>query len=382
MWTAGDLSGRQLFPNCGLPNDLLERRRIPFRPLILAANEPRFVVDLNSAGGLSGHLFLGLSFNHGPSKWLHQFGDLDVRYVHGRMEYMLHDAAFPGVVARLAVMPLAESVGLVVRIRVEGLSQPGDLVWAFGGASGFATCYAHDNPHFRFAPDQCADNAIRWENGRFTLFREQTAVLRGGSSWSNGLGWGCPKKVMDSPMAVCGAAQWCSSTNAAQEPKRVAVQKVRLGKEPAEGWIVVGRGGKIESFLADPREAERRARAQSLSIAQRITVHTPDAYLNQAMPMMAMATDGIWGDAAMVHGGWSWRIAFLGWRIWYGPLCYGWTDRVKRSIEQHCRAGLDPRRPRQGRPLAVPRTAQSDQLQHERGLYRSPSPILRLHQRR
>ena len=55
---------------------------------------------------------------------------------------------------------------------------------------------------------------------------------------------------------------------------------------------------------------------------------------------MALATDGIWGDAAIVHGGWSWRQAYLGWRTWYGPLCYGWTDRIKHCIEQHIALGL------------------------------------------
>ena len=152
VWTEEDLAGRQPYPGCGLPHDLLERRRIPFRPMILAANEPRFVVDLDSAGGLSGHLLLGLSLDHGPSKWLHQFGDLNVRYVNGRMEYALHDAAFPGVTVRLVVMPLAECVGLVMKIRVEGLSQPGDLLWVFGGASALPPATATTTPIFALPP--------------------------------------------------------------------------------------------------------------------------------------------------------------------------------------------------------------------------------------
>lgn len=320
--------------------ELARRGRVPFRPMILTANEPRFVVDLDaSAGGLSGHLLLGLSLDHGPSKWLHRFGDLDVRYVDGRMEYALRDAAFPGVRVRLQVLPLADSVGLVMKLRVEGVSQPGELVWVFGGASGFTTNYNHDAPQYRFSPEQCGDNAIRWENGRFTLLRNGVAVMRGGSSWPEGMGFGDPGKVMDSPAALCASAGWCSTAKVVEEPKRVAMQRIRLGKGPVEGWIVIGRGGKIESFLADPPTAEKLARARSRSITGRIAVHTPDPYLNQAMPMMALATEGNWGDAAFVHGGWSWRQAYLGWRILYGPLCYGWTDRVKHSIEQHCKFG-------------------------------------------
>jgi len=323
------------------PKEIADRQRIPFRPLVLAANEPRFVIDLDSAGGLSGHLLLGLSLDGGPSKWLHQSRNLDVRYVDGQMQYTLHDAAFPGVKVRLLVLPLADSVGLVVRVRVEGLARPGEFVWTFGGASGFTTNYDHDGPQFRFSPEQCADNVIREEKGRFTLLRGQVAVMRGGSSWTEDIGTGDPSKVMDSPAALCASAQWHPAAQAATASKRVAVQKIRLlGKEPMQGWLVIGRGGQIEPFLSNPREAEKRAQARSRAIAERIAVDTPDSYLNQAMPMMALTTDALWGDAAFVHGGWSWRQAYLGWRIWYGPLCYGWTDRVKRAIEQHSTLGL------------------------------------------
>ena len=149
VWTKEELAQQQRVPFGTGGAQGTERRRIPFRPMILAANEPRFLVDLDSAGGLSGHLLLGLSLDQGPSKWLHQFSDLDVRYVNGQMKYALHDAAFPGVQVRLLILPLTDSVGLVLKLRVEGVSRPGEFVWAFGGASGFTTNYVHDAPQDR-----------------------------------------------------------------------------------------------------------------------------------------------------------------------------------------------------------------------------------------
>ena len=38
----------------------------------------------------------------------------------------------------------------------------------------------------------------------------------------------------------------------------------------------------------------------------------------------------------------------MGWRGWYGPLCYGWTDRIKHSIEQHSELGLIREGPNKG----------------------------------
>ena len=236
-----------------LPDDLLERRRIPFRPMILAANEPRFVVDLDSAGGLSGHLLLGLSLDHGPSKWLHQFGDLDVRYVDGRMEYVLRDAAFPGITVRLMLLPLADSVGLVMKIRVEGRFATGrDRV----GLRRRFRLY-HELRSRRPAVSLFA-RTVRRQRDPLGKRAVHAAAQQGAPCCEAAVrgrkdaGLGDPKKVLESPAALCASAQWCSAAKAVEEPKRVAVQKIRLGKEPAEGWIVIGRGGKIESFLADP----------------------------------------------------------------------------------------------------------------------------------
>lgn len=321
-------------------DEIAKRERVSFRPRVICANEPRFLVDMESAGGHSGHLLLGLSLDGGPSKWLHEFSELDVQYVEGRMEYVVRDAAFPGVIVRLVVLPLADSVGMAMNVQVEGVSQPADLVWVFGGASGYEHYKFTDGPEFRFAPGQCDSNVVRWDHDRCTLSRKGMPLVRCGSSWPNGVGFGDPQKVMESPAAVCVSAQWCSAGEASEEPKQVAIQKIRVEKSPMEGRIVIGRGGRIESFLADPRAAEKAGRARSQSIATRVVAHTPDPYLNQAMPMIALSTDGVWGDTAILHGAWSWHQAYLGWRDWYGSTCYGWTDRVKHSIERHCKWGL------------------------------------------
>jgi hypothetical protein len=320
--------------------ELAKRERVSFRPKIICANAPRFLVDMESAGGHSGHLLLGLSLDNGPSKWLHQFSELDVQYVDGRMEYAVRDAAFPGVTVRTTVLPLAESVGLVMKLQIDGLSQPADLVWVFGGATSFEHYKFTDGPAFWYAPEQCDLNVVRWENGRFALSRKDATHVVGGSSWTGQLGFADPKAVMRSPAAVCESATWCAADKAQQAENRVAVQKIHVDKRSAKGRIVIGRGGQIESFLADPNAAEEAARTRSRSMARRVVVHSPDPYLNQSLPMIALVTDGTWGDTAVIHGGWSWHQAYLGWRTHYGLVCYGWTDRARHSLLQHCRLGL------------------------------------------
>jgi len=341
------------------PEELQKLERCGFRPLILARNEPRFLFDFHSAGGLLGHLHLGLT-TASASKWFHQWSDLQVRYVDGRMEYTLRDPSFPDVVVSLVALPLANSAGLILKVAVDGLREPASLVWAYGGASAFFTNYAMDAAPFGFAPEQCAKDRVAWSDRHFTLRRSfdtndaylgevfaaaryltnWQAVIQGGSSWTGKNGFGAPAAFTNSPAELVKTGDWPSAADAAERRDCVAVQDVPLHTPRDEGFVVVGMGRQMTEVLRAPAEAWPAALARNRGIAARIVTRTPDPWLDAAMGMMAFATEGTWGDSAILHGGWSWRFAYLGWRGWYGSTCYGWADRVRQSIQNHTRLSL------------------------------------------
>ena len=327
-----------------------------FRPLVLAYNEPRFLFDLHSAGGLSGHLIVGLVREGGTGKWLHEWPEIRVQYVEGRMRYRMTDPAFPGVTVLLDAAALPGSAGAILQFSAEGLPKGTTLVWAYGGASAFFTNYAMNAKELTFAPEQCAKNLIETCEGGFTLTRgfakpevvlnEPFAAARylpdwklkisGGSSWKEPVGWGAPEAFAESPGVLLASAAWACG---AQE-NRVAVQRVALPEGQADGYIIVGAGGNIADAIKHPEQAWMAALARNKPIAERVTVQTPDPYLNAAVTMMAFATDGTWGDSTVMHGAWSWRFGYLGWRGWYGSNCYGWTDRIQRAIQNQVKYGL------------------------------------------
>jgi len=348
------------------PDQLEKIQRCGFRPLVVAYHEPRFLFDFHSAGGLLGHLFVGLG-GQGESKWFHEWSEIQVSYLDGRMEYRLTDPEFPSVAVTLAALPLAHSAGLILRVRVEGDELEAlNLVWAYGGASAFFTNYNLTAPEFAFSPDHCAKDRITLDGHRFRLRRsfddsdvytkEVFAVTRylegweaeivGGGSWNPPVGFSAPDKFLEDPAALIEAATWNSTGT--ERLNGVAVQKILLGQENLEGYIAIGMGGDIESVLENPVEAWQAGLDRNRQIADRVLVQTPDPYLNAAARMMAFATEGTWGDSAILHGGWSWRFAYLGWRGWYGSNCYGWSDRVKKSIENHTTLGLVREGPDEG----------------------------------
>ncbi|HQO33786.1 MAG TPA: DUF4450 domain-containing protein [bacterium] len=327
--------------------------RVASRPLILAYNEPRFIFDAWTAGGLLGHLFVGLVDEKGASRWFHQFSEIEVRYVDGRMEYTLTDPAFPGVTARLSAAALAENVGFVLSVQMEGTANGNSLVWAYGGASAYTTNYNMTAPEFSFSPVQCRKDRISWHNGMFTLrrsfddsdeykkvFPEWEAHIRGGSDKKGESGLGDPEYFQVGPQELLKTADPDSSSIANEKENCVAVQSIPLVKENQLIHIVIGMGRNIEKDIQSPNNAYESALNRNQEMANRVITKTPDPYLDSAMSMMAFATDGLWGDTAILHGAWSWRYAYLGWRGWYGPICYGWSDRIQKSIRNHTTMGL------------------------------------------
>lgn len=331
-------------------------QRYGFRPVVLAYVEPRFLFDFHSAGGLLGHLRVGL-VNGDAATWLDQWTEINIKYIDGRMEYELQDSAFPGVTVRLCAVALAKAAGLVLRIDITGGTES-DLVWAYGGGSAFFTNWAMNAPEFSYAPEQCAKDALELNDVGFTLRRSfdendmymkevfaaarylpgWSATVHAGSDWNGRKGFGAPAAFADAPRALLDSSEW--SDRAETRTDRVAVETMRVENDAMTAYVVVGMGGNVEAAIADPRAALESALARNQNIATRIETHTPDPYLDSAVRMMAFSSEGIWGDTAILHGAWSWRFAYLGWRGWYGPLCYGWTDRIRKSIENHTTLGL------------------------------------------
>ena len=329
--------------------------RVSFRPLVLAGTVPRFLFDYHSAGGLLGHLRLGLS-GPGGGKWLHDWSDITVRYVDGRLEYELRDEAFPGTSVHVVASALAKAVGLIVKVAISGGPPDAALVWAYGGASAFYTNYNSNSPAFIYAAPQCARNDYTLAGNAFELVRgfdksdaivsgegqgvgvmrdlpEWKARILGGSSWPAGIGFGSADAFTRSPDELLGTADF----DAKSKSGCVALQKIPLDAGRTEGLLLVGMGLDMAGSIDQPTRAWEAAMERNASIARRIVTHTPDPYLDAAMTTLAFGNEGLWASQAFVHGGWSWRNAYLGWRILYGPSVYGWTDRVRKNILNHCR---------------------------------------------
>jgi hypothetical protein len=333
---------------------------------------------------------LGLMAPDGSSKWLHQWTEITATYIEGRMEYELQDGMFPGARIRLTAIALADAAGLLVELDIKGAPRGSALVWMYGGASAFFTNWAMNAPEFDFTAAQCAKDKLRWTDNKFVLTRafdqkdvfmnevfavtkrlpNWKATIEGGCSWEGISGFGAPDAVRASPAALLRTARWSPIETGSN---CVAVFRADLPGHRTKGFVVVGTGRDIAADIRHPEAARKAALTRNRQIAARIVTHTPDPYLDAAMTMMAFATEGTWADQAYVHGGWSWRFAYLGWRILYGPTCYGWMERVEKTLRNHSRLNLVKSGPDQG--------ALGSLLEYDPGVYYNMNEVFLDHVR-
>ena len=148
-------------------------------------DKPEFSLYLPGRGG---NLRLGIKTPAGV-KWLNDAREIIARYRPGSLLYEIHDPLLGNRELHLAVLPLSQSKGIIVRAELQGSWMPVELVWAFGGANGMKGrrngdigCETKpDSEFFQLEPEQCAGNEFTIVTNTFIL-RTRTAMISGVAS--------------------------------------------------------------------------------------------------------------------------------------------------------------------------------------------------------
>ncbi len=75
-------------------------------------------------------------------------------------------------------------------------------------------------------------------------------------------------------------------------------------------------------------------------IADRITVNTPDSFLNTLGGVLSIAADAVWDSPTFMHGSIGWRMRLNGWRGPYVGDVLGWHDRAKTHFRAYAKSQL------------------------------------------
>jgi len=299
-----------------------------------AGDKPEFSLYVPGRGG---NLRLGIKTSQGK-KWLNDADIIDARYRPGEMDHIIQDRCLGGAeTVQIEALPLNDRKGFIVRAYMLNKSDADkngvELVWAFGGANGMKGSRGGDigcerepvSQFFQLRPEQCRSNEFTLASNTFTL-TSKTASLAGVAS-------------VGADHLLGDARQWNDVTNLLggrtdgqfkTYEMSVVVGEIPLTQQPVYLAIQqTGEGAKVlrADELADAFAA---AEAHREAIANRVTVETPDDFVNAAVPALNIAADGIWeaDQQSYMHGAVAWRQRLLGWRGPYVGDELGWHERT------------------------------------------------------
>jgi hypothetical protein len=296
-------------------------------------DRPEFSLYLPGRGG---NLRLGLKTRLG-TKWLNDAAQIITRYRAGSLIYAIHDTLLGDTELDLTVLPLNQTKGLVLQavLQANGTARaksPVDLIFAFGGANGAAGSRGGDigcerqpvTEFFQLHPEECRNGMFTIDKNTFTLRQNKIHIAGVAPAdaklfLANVANWNIPEAL---PAAAGGDTELTMLAGEASltpdQPDYIALQLI--GNEYFTKTYQVGDLPQV--FAA--AEAHRRA------VAERVTVATPDPFINASVPALCVAADAVWDDKlqCFMHGAVAWRTRLLGWRGPYLGDALGWHERT------------------------------------------------------
>ena len=279
--------------------------------------------------GRGGNLRLGIKTSAGI-KWLNDAQQIVTRYRAGSLLYEVRGPLLGHGSLSLAILPMSHAKGLIARVETGQATSPVDLVWAFGGANGMKGQRGGDigceskpvSQFFQLKPSQCRDQHFQIATNTFVLHGRAADIA---GVFPTG-----------STLRIADANLWNSidrlfaTTNPEPALPVVIGSSILVADQPAYFSLQQIGEDTGNPDTADLPRLFSEAEAHRRKIAERVTVETPDAFINAAVPALNIAADAIWDDhqQSYMHGAVAWRTRLLGWRGPYAGDALGWHERT------------------------------------------------------
>ncbi|MFA9195931.1 DUF4450 domain-containing protein [Flavobacterium sp. FBOR7N2.3] len=306
--------------------------------------------------GMGGNFKLGISSSNTNAKWLTKAKTITARYRAGSMLYTIEDPILGKGKLLLEVLAMSDAEGFIIKARFENVKTPVTLFSAFGGATGKSFSREGDmgpdpESSFYLKPEYCKDNNYAIEKEAFTLkYGSGVEIGQDGRYYTEDLNQPSKKSkerllVGSFPVGTIlkiGDATKLDSPqdffNSKTENAPALVGKINIKTNIDYYFSIHNPVTKPVFKNSELPRLHVQAEAVRKSIADRITINTPDPYINTIGGALAIASDATWEAPSYLHGSIGWRNRLNGWRGAYTADALGWHDRAKMHLESYVKS--------------------------------------------
>ena len=305
--------------------------------------------------GMGGNLRFGL-MTPTAHKWLINANTIKAIYRAGSMIYEIKDSLLGKGILYITVLALSDAEGMVIKMRSENVSNV-DLVWVYGGASGKkfsrdGDVGADPESSFYLKAENCIDNRYQLLKGKFLLTygtgkvlteEERYEIQTKPESQLTG-------EIQKEAKMITGIYPLSSSIRLidASDPEMIFSPAALAKKDFCVGGRLNLKNGEeyfllhnsATSVTKDAEQEFANAETARKKLAARITIKTPDKYLNTLGGALSIAADAIWEEPTYMHGAVAWRMRLPGWRGAYVADPLGWHDRARTHFDAYAKSQL------------------------------------------
>jgi hypothetical protein len=329
--------------------------------IVLAGDKPCAMVGKQA--NIFGNLMFAL-VRDGKGTWLQNASDVTSTYRPGRMEWIVKDASWGATAVRLEIVPSASGPGMVAHLSVENAQPDDSLVWASGAATiqKGSILWVYDMTSLKsgldkrsFHPEDCEGNqaSVRGNSWKVQAGEAHSQPATGQCSVAANMVLGDADAWQD-PIALV-------KSHAKSRP--IACGQIAVASNTDLYWDLLGpdagSGTSPEKEFAAGMDREQ-------SIESRVTVDTPDPWLNAGVGACSNVVDACYRDGVYTHSGMRWATALLGWRTVFGGTVFGWHDLVKDDAKLFISHQITVDQPDKSMPVADPKTRLTSQAPNSR----------------
>lgn len=303
--------------------------------------------------GMGGNFKFGIG-NHQQTKWLTQANKISARYRAGAMLYTIEDSLLGKGKLQIEILAMSDAEGFVIKTKFENITAPVDFYWAFGGATGKKFSRDGDmgpdpESSYYLKPENCKDNKYLLNaNGSFQLtYGAGLQVGPNGRYFTEDLNQTAkPAKEqqlvgtfpLTAQLKIADATHLSSPSELYQstlEKAPVIVGKMTIADAKENFFAIHNPSTKKSIDYNGLSLAFQQAEAARQQLANRITINTPDPFINTIAGALSMASDAVWEAPSYMHGAIGWRMRLNGWRGPYTADALGWHDRAEMHFSAY-----------------------------------------------
>ncbi|AXP80147.1 hypothetical protein CJ739_1054 [Mariniflexile rhizosphaerae] len=287
--------------------------------------------------GMGGNFKLGI-VTKTISKWLTESDSIHTTYIPGTMLYEIRDSLLQNGVIKIQVVAHAENEAMILKVETENIPENIELIWVYGGASGKKFSRDGDvgaDPEsvFYLQPEYCVNNQYTLQKDGFVLyFGSENNKQKTGNN-RNIIGY-FPKSETKL-VEVNPEKNPIELFQSKVKTLPVVIGKINLNSKDKLLWKLESNDAVNAISQIQIENEFNQALQKVKQLRSRVTLKTPDAYINTLGGALAVAGDAIWESPAYLHGAIAWRMHLNAWRGAYVANPLGWHDRAKAHFESY-----------------------------------------------